>query len=237
MNNGKRITALLPGILLLTALVGCAPTGPAQPTIHNGSENEAGMTDDEGSKGTTGGTETTIHNGSSKDSGKTDDEGGKNTSNGNGQSTTDDGDKDPSDRGDKDTTGPARDPENNSESEEQTEMRMHIQIGDYTFTAELEDNAAVEELVEMMKEGPVSIRMDDYAGFEKVGALGKRLTSSDSQTTTVAGDIVLYNSSNIVMFYGSNSWAYTRIGHIEDLTDWEKALGSGSITAESSLWE
>lgn len=237
MNNGKRITALLPGILLLAALAGCAPTGPAQPTTHNGSEKEAKMTDDEGSKGTTGGTETTVHNGSSKDSGKTDDEGGKNTSNGNGQSTTDEGDRDTSDMGDKDTTGPARDPENKSESEEQTEMRMRIQIGDYSFTAELEDNAAVVELVEMMKEGPVSIRMDDYAGFEKVGALGKRLTSSDSQTTTVAGDIVLYNSSNIVMFYGSNSWAYTRIGHIEDLTDWEKALGSGSITAEFSLAE
>ena len=94
-----------------------------------------------------------------------------------------------------------------------------------------ENNAAVEELLNMMKEGPVTVQMDDYSGFEKVGPLGKSLTASNSQTTTAAGDIVLYNGNNIVMFYGSNSWSYTRIGKIDDLSDWEKALGSGSITA------
>ena len=98
-----------------------------------------------------------------------------------------------------------------------------------------ENNAAVEELLNMMKEGPVTVQMDDYSGFEKVGPLGKSLTASNSQTTTAAGDIVLYNGNNIVMFYGSNSWSYTRIGKIEDLSDWEKALGSGSITAVFTL--
>ena len=98
-----------------------------------------------------------------------------------------------------------------------------------------ENNAAVEELLNMMKEGPVTVQMDDYSGFEKVGPLGKSLTASNSQTTTAAGDIVLYNGNNIVMFYGSNSWSYTRIGKIDDLSDWEKALGSGSITAVFTL--
>lgn len=113
----------------------------------------------------------------------------------------------------------------------QTEMKMNVQIGDYNFTATLENNAAAEELLDMMKEGAVTIQMDDYSGFEKVGSLGRNLTTSNSQTTTSAGDIVLYNGNNIVMFYGSNSWSYTRIGKIDDLSDWEKALGSGSITA------
>ena len=123
------------------------------------------------------------------------------------------------------------------ETEEQNAMKMNVQIGNYTFTATLEDNAAVEELLDMMKEGPVTIQMDDYAGFEKVGALGTSLTTSNRQTTTAAGDIVLYNGNNIVMFYGSNSWSYTRIGKIDDLSDWEKALGSGSITAVFTLDE
>ena len=61
--------------------------------------------------------------------------------------------------------------------------------------------------------------------------------AKNSQTTTSAGDIVLYNGNNIVMFYGSNSWSYTRIGKIDDLSDWEKALGSGSITAVFTLVE
>lgn len=127
--------------------------------------------------------------------------------------------------------------ENESEQEEQEEMKMNVQIENYNFTATLENNTAVEELVAIMKEGPVTIQMDDYSGFEKVGALGRSLTTSNSQTTTHAGDIVLYNGNNIVMFYGSNSWSYTRIGKIDDLTDWEDALGSGSITAVFTLAE
>ena len=127
--------------------------------------------------------------------------------------------------------------ENEEETGEQTEMKMNVQVGDYTFTATLENNTAVDELVDIMKEGPVTISMDDYSGFEKVGSLGRSLTTSNSQTTTDAGDIVLYNGNNIVMFYGSNSWSYTRIGKIDDLTDWSKALGSGSITAVFTIAE
>ncbi|MCH5270945.1 MAG: hypothetical protein J1E83_09375 [Lachnospiraceae bacterium] len=131
--------------------------------------------------------------------------------------------------------------DNVSESEEETgeqaEMKMNVQIGDYNFTATLENNTAVEELLDMMKEGSVIIQMDDYSGFEKVGSLGRSLTTDNHQTTTSAGDIVLYNGNNIVMFYGSNSWSYTRIGKIDDLTDWKKALGSGSITVIFSLAE
>ena len=133
----------------------------------------------------------------------------------------------------------ADDSESNNEKEEgeQTEMKMNVQVGDYTFTATLENNTAVDELVEMMKEEPITISMGDYSGFEKVGSLGRSLTTSNSQTTTDAGDIVLYNGNNIVMFYGTNSWSYTRIGKIDNLTDWNKALGSGSITAVFTLAE
>ena len=109
-------------------------------------------------------------------------------------------------------------------------MKMNVQIGDHAFTATLEDNQAVAELAEMMEEGPVTITLDDYGGFEKVGSLGRNLTASNSQTTTTAGDIVLYNGNNIVMFYGSNSWSYTRLGKIDDLTGWADALSGGSIT-------
>ena len=114
-------------------------------------------------------------------------------------------------------------------------MKMNVQIGDHTFTATLEDNQAVAELVEMMEEGSVTITLNDYGGFEKVGSLGRSLTTSNSQTTTTAGDIVLYNGNNIVMFYGSNSWSYTRLGKIDDLTGWADALSGGSITAILTL--
>lgn len=119
--------------------------------------------------------------------------------------------------------------------QEDTEMKMQVQAGNDTFTAMLEENVAVDALAEMMKEGPVTISMSDYAGFEKVGSLGRSLPSSDRQMTTHAGDIVLYNNSQIVIFYGSNSWSYTRLGRIDDLIGWEEALGSGDITVTFSL--
>lgn len=119
--------------------------------------------------------------------------------------------------------------------EENKVENMNVQVGDVVFSATLEKNEAMSALVEMMRESPVVIQMSDYSGFEKVGSLGTSLPTSNSQTTTQAGDIVLYNGNQIVIFYGSNSWSYTRLGHIDDLTGWEDALGSGEVTVFFSL--
>lgn len=119
--------------------------------------------------------------------------------------------------------------------EERAEMKMNVQVDGHVFKATLEDNAAVEAFAEMMQESPVVIQMRDYSGFEKVGSLETSLPASDRQTTTQAGDIVLYTGNQIVMFYGSNSWSYTRLGKIDDLTGWEDALGSGDVTVTFSL--
>ncbi len=121
------------------------------------------------------------------------------------------------------------------EDSEVTPLKMNVQIGDSVFTATLEENEAVSALVEMLEEAPVVIEMSDYSGFEKVGSLGASLPADDSQTTTQAGDIVLYCGDQIVIFYGSNSWSYTRLGRIDDLTGWEEALGSGNVTITFSL--
>ena len=121
--------------------------------------------------------------------------------------------------------------------EEKVGMKMNVQIGSSVFTATLENNAAVDTLVAMMEEAPVTVRMSDYAGFEKVGPLGTSLPTSNSHTTTQAGDIVLYQGDQIVIFYGSNSWSYTRLGRIDDLTGWENALGSGNVSVTFSLGE
>ena len=122
-----------------------------------------------------------------------------------------------------------------NDGEENAVMNMKVQVGDTIFSATLEENAAVSALVEMMRESPVVLQMSDYSGFEKVGPLGTSLPADNNQTTTHAGDIVLYNGNQIVIFYGSNSWSYTRLGHIDDLTGWEEALGNGDVTVTFSL--
>ena len=120
---------------------------------------------------------------------------------------------------------------------EKKKMKMNVNVNGQDFTATLENNSAVAALVQMMENGSVTLQLDDYAGFEKVGPLGQSLPASDSQTTTQAGDIVLYQGNQIVMFYGSNSWSYTKLGRIDDLTGWEEALGSGDVTATLSMKE
>lgn len=109
-------------------------------------------------------------------------------------------------------------------------MDITVKINGSKFTASLERNETTDALIEMMEQEPLVIEMQDYSGFEKVGSLKGNLPAKDSQIMTKTGDIVLYQGNQIVMFYGSNSWSYTKIGKITDLTGWEEALGSGAVT-------
>lgn len=130
---------------------------------------------------------------------------------------------------------PLQESTNNANPKENTAMKMNLQIGDSTFTATLEENASVESLLDLMESAPLIIQMSDYSGFEKVGSLGVSLPTSNRQTTTQTGDIVLYNGNQIVIFYGTNSWSYTRLGKVDDLTGWEEALGNGDVTVTFSI--
>ena len=112
--------------------------------------------------------------------------------------------------------------------------------GTYTYVqVDWADNESVEDLKNLCKEEPLVIQMSMYGGFEQVGSIGTYITRNDVQTTTQAGDIVLYSGSNIVVFYGSNSWAYTRLGYITDLTDAEltNLLSNGDVTITISMEE
>ena len=127
---------------------------------------------------------------------------------------------------------------NSEETEENTVMEQnvfYVTVGGSTFTASFADNTGANALRELLANGPITIDMSDYGSFEKVGSLGQSLPTSNSQTTTQAGDIVLYQGNQIVIFYGSNSWSYTRLGRIQSLSGWEEALGSGNVSVTFSL--
>lgn len=119
-----------------------------------------------------------------------------------------------------------------SEETEDNMRNIEITVNGKTFSATLNDNEAARAFTEML---PLTLDMSDYSGFEKVGYLGTSLPTNNQQTTTQAGDIVLYNGNQIVIFYGSNSWSYTRLGKIDDLSGWKDALGSGDVKVSFSL--
>ena len=114
---------------------------------------------------------------------------------------------------------------------------MYITVNDTTFTATLADNSSAQALVELLRNGPLTIQMSDYANMEKVGPIGTTLPSNNEQITTGPGDIILYQSNNLVIYYDTNSWNFTRIGKIEGVTREEllAAFGRGSVTVTLSL--
>ena len=128
-----------------------------------------------------------------------------------------------------------------SNGNDNMEMPDHIQltISGKSLPVKIEDNAATKALVAALREASITYEADDYGGFEKVGALGRSLPTSNTQISTQPGDVILYSGNQIVLFYGTNSWSYTRIGKMEygsldELKTFLKA-GQGKITVTLSL--
>ncbi len=120
-------------------------------------------------------------------------------------------------------------------------MKINITIEGKTMPVNLVDNEATRTLVAALQKSPITYEADDYGGFEKVGGLGHSLPTSNQQITTEAGDVILYRGNQIVLFYGSNSWSYTRLGRIEystinELKSFLKT-GQGRISVKLSVPE
>ena len=117
-------------------------------------------------------------------------------------------------------------------------MRITITInGKDTLSAVLADSRAAESFAELLAKGSVTVQMHGYGGFEQVGSLPKSLPRNDTQISTEPGDIMLYQGNQVVIFYGTNSWAYTRLGKITGVSQDElrKIFGAGNVRADFSL--
>lgn len=100
------------------------------------------------------------------------------------------------------------------------------------FYAALEDHSSAAAFTEKLSEGPLSLELHDYGGFEKVGALPWDLPTNDARITTKPGDIILYQGNQLTVYYDENTWSFTRLASIgntskEALLD---ALGDGNVT-------
>lgn len=120
-------------------------------------------------------------------------------------------------------------------------MKINISItsgsGNHTLTATLADNSSAKAFAELLSNGPVTVDMQDYGNFEKVGDLPSSLPRNDTSITTEPGDIILYQGNKITIYYNTNSWSFTRLGKVEGVTQAElkKILGKGNVTAVFTL--
>ena len=110
--------------------------------------------------------------------------------------------------------------DNEAKAETPTMNKIYITIGGQTQSATLVDNEATRELIAALQDASITVTLNDN-DFEIWGSLGRSLTTKNEQMTVQPGDIVLYNGSNICIFYDSNSWSYTRLGHIDGLSESE----------------
>ncbi len=126
---------------------------------------------------------------------------------------------------------------------ELSNMKISIQItrdsGKHTLSATLVDNSSAAAFYELLKKGALTVKMIDYGNFEKYGPIGASLPRNDTQITTSAGDIILYQGNQITIYYDKNSWNFTRLGKVDGVTQAElkKILGKGDVTAVFEIAE
>ena len=125
--------------------------------------------------------------------------------------------------------------EQDAQAPDEEEPMLKITVGDYALTAAFEDNSSAGEFRDLLAQGPVTVEMEDYGGFEKVGPLGTTLTRNDAQITTEPGDVILYQGNQITIYYGTNTWSFTRLARIDDPTDLREKLGDGTVSVIFSL--
>ena len=110
-------------------------------------------------------------------------------------------------------------------------LEMIIEVNNKELIVDLEDNESAKELLDKLSEKEIKIKADDYSNFEKVGDLGFNLTTNDQEITTKPGDVILYQGNKLCLYYGTNTYSFTKLGHINNVNQEElkKVLGNDSV--------
>lgn len=114
---------------------------------------------------------------------------------------------------------------------------MNIEVNGTNIQVKLYDNSSAVAVKELLRKGPLTIPMKDYAHMEKFGSFGVQLPTNDEHITTEAGDVILSEGNLLVIYYAPNTWTFTRLGKVQNLSESElkKVLGKGNITATLTL--
>ena len=116
--------------------------------------------------------------------------------------------------------------------ESENVKKINILVNNYNLIVQLENNSSADALYERLEKESIIIDAEDYGNFEKVGNLGFNLPTNDKRITTKPGDIILYQGDKLTIYYDSNTWSFTKLGEVVNVTDSElkSILGSGSVT-------
>lgn len=122
-------------------------------------------------------------------------------------------------------------------NEKSENTNLTLSVDGTQLSVKWENNSSVSALKELAAGGNLTIKAHQYGGFEQVGSLPQRIESNDVHMTAEPGDIMLYSSNSVVVYYGTNTWSYTKLGHIENLSEAElqELLSGETVTLTFSL--
>lgn len=122
-------------------------------------------------------------------------------------------------------------------NEKNENTNLTLSVDGTPLRVKWENNSSVSALKELAADGNLTIKAHQYGGFEQVGSLPQRIESNDVHMTAEPGDIMLYSSNSVVVYYGTNTWAYTKLGHIENLSEAElqELLSGETVSLTFSL--
>lgn len=114
---------------------------------------------------------------------------------------------------------------------------MYLKIKNRVFRAAMVDNSSTRALKKLLQKESLTIQMEDYGDMEKTGSIGHELPTNDREITTEAGDLILYQGDTFVIYYAPNTWDFTRLGKIKNVSraELKKVLGKGDVTVTLSL--
>ncbi len=114
---------------------------------------------------------------------------------------------------------------------------INMEINGTVLNVELYNNSSAEAVRELLRKGPITISMKDYAHMEKFGSFGIQLPRNDQYITTEVGDVILSDGNLLVIYYAPNTWNFTRLGKVRNITASElrQVLGKNNITVTLSL--
>lgn len=114
---------------------------------------------------------------------------------------------------------------------EKGETMIYAYIGEHVLEIKPENNSSSDAFLSLLAEGDVTVDMHDYGSFEKVGSFGSTLPMNDEKITTEPGDVILYQGNQITIYYDTNTWDFTRIGKVQNLSrsELKDVLGDGDV--------
>ena len=132
---------------------------------------------------------------------------------------------------------PSEDADKEEDNEPMGNNIIRLKIGSHNLSATLADNSSATALKQLLANGDITIAMEDYGNMEKVGPLGTSLPRNDERITTEPGDLILYQGNSFVIYYAPNTWSFTRLGKINNITAGEliSILGRGNVSVTLSL--